>query len=147
MKAWKNTIMPAIERSRKLELSPSDFKVFMFVVEILSEYSKSFEVRQDKYRYELWTTHPYRTVSFKPKIKRGVLFAGVAAHSNHIGFYFYPLHISDELKKSVPHQIGSMLRGNSTFHIDLISDEIKVDLKLLITIGLKFYAEKGWIKI
>lgn len=141
--------MPVVKNLKVIHVPLEQSMLYHQLVEILSPYSRWFQVKENEpYRYELWTEHVYRVKSNRPKAKRGVLFAGIAAYKSYVGFYFYPLHINQLLRGSLKNELSSMIRGSSTFHFNYLhdlNDEIEAQVKELLENGWNLYQKNGWI--
>jgi hypothetical protein len=104
------------------------------------------EPRIDKaIQYELWTKHPFRTKSFRPKTQKGILFIGLAICRQHVGLYFYPLHTDETLNAKIPSKLKSLLKGESAFHIKTLDETLVSEIKMLFEIGWNYYASRGWV--
>ena len=146
MKEWKVTTMPAVTQ-KNFTPRKEFIDIFGELVKVLEQYEYCFDVRNKTDRnYELWTDHAYRTKSFRPRRMQGVLFVGATILKSYVGIYFYPLHISADLKDEIPVFFRSTLVGRSTFHITKMPETFLLDFQKMLDVGLNLYRSKKWIR-
>jgi len=149
MKAWQSSTMP---KSYKTELSGINLVqqlTFDQLHNLLSPYAHRLEVKCDtRYRYELWTTHPFRSKSMNPKNKKGILFAGLLMLKSHVGFYFYPLYIDSDYKNSIPQELLPLWSGGSAFKLlKPLSACKELKFQAFILTGWNFYLKNKWVNV
>lgn len=145
MKEWKLTTMPAVTQK---QFAPKQEFVGIFnqVKGVLLPYENWFEVRNASgTHYELWTHHLFRTKSFRPKLVKGVLFAGVTILKHHVGLYFYPLHLEESLREKLSPTLRRALVGKSTFKLKRLPENFLIELNDMLILGVEFYRERKWI--
>jgi hypothetical protein len=146
-KVWRATTMPTTAKPKSIAVTEQQRKIYQDLRKLFLEHKKGLDVRVDTDNHlELWTLHKYRTESFHPKEKQGILFAGLAIRSTYVGFYFYPMHVKKDFIKGLPDELRSCQKGDSTFHIKSLSDTMVFQLRKLIDDGLTFYKKQGFIR-
>lgn len=146
MKTTRSSTMPLVKSTKLSEITENHVSIYKDLVDLLKPYSKRLEVRmKEKYQYELWTEHEHRAKSFHPRRRHGVLFAGIWICKPHVGFYFYPLHLHEELKESIPVELQAIMKGRSAFHFKTFHESVQNQMKDLLDAGFKLFEEKGWI--
>ena len=146
MKERKRTTMPAAFQANAIEVSEGHKIIFDKLIGMLTNYANHLDIRvHTNTQYELWTRHTYRTGSFHPRNRKGVLFAGIAVYPKYIGLYFYALHINEGLKDFLADELKALLKGKSTFRIKNLSDALAVQIQELFDAGWKFYQKQGWV--
>lgn len=145
MKTSRDTTMPQVP-SRISEVPEEHLFIYSQLIELLKPYSYRLEVKRNSiYQYELWTEHEHRPKSFHVRRKYGVLFAGISICKPHVGFYFYPLHLHDDLREKLPEELKLLQKGRSVFHFKDFNPVIANLLKELIDEGFHLFQQKGWI--
>jgi hypothetical protein len=146
MKEWKISTMPVVKQK---DFAPKGelMDIFDELIAILKPYQRQFKERnRTKVNYELWTTHHFRTKTFNPKTIEGVLFVGIKVLKNHVGLYFYPLHVDPALAQQLSPTLGQLRIGKTAFKVKSLTPSLKTDLQNMLNAGLKHYRDKGWIK-
>lgn len=147
MKSWRTSTIPLINGITTSKISKEQELVFDQLLDLLKPYADTLEVRnKTTSRYELWTGKEYRTNSFHPKRQPGILFAGIQARSQYVGFYFYPLHINPQLQENIPDTLHPFWKGGTAFHFHLpVAEQTSQDLQHLLKTGWDYYEEKRLI--
>lgn len=149
MKIIKTSVIGHLPGVRKKESPfPSSplYPLFDELKKMLKPYELSLATKTDNdLQYELWTKHQFRTSSFHPTGKQGVLFAAVVIYMKHVSLYFYPIYANKSLKEELPESLFIRLKGKSCFHFTELTDDQRSDLTNLLKSGWDFYKEQGWV--
>lgn len=120
--------------------------IFNQVKSGMTPYEDFFEVRNaSATHYELWTRHLFRTKSFRPRLVKGVLFAGVTILKHHVGLYFYPLHLEPDLRGKLSETLQQALVGKSTFKLRRLPENLLTDMDHMFKVGIALYRDRKWI--
>lgn len=138
--------LPGIYKKKRPNPGSPLYSVFDRIVKLLKPYEQYLKIKENsEYQYELWTTHRFRTRSFHPTGKNGILFAAAAVYFDYVSFYFYPMYLNDSLKKDLPYDIQSNLKGKSVFHFDGENEKAFEAINRLLKIGWTYYEKQGWV--
>jgi len=76
--------------------------------------------------------------------KDNVYFAGVKIHDNHVGFYYMPINLADEMKNLISKDLLHLHNGESHFAITELDDELLEKISEALAVGATFYKQKEW---
>jgi hypothetical protein len=127
-------------------VTPAHLMIFKELRELIMPYAAKMEIRRDEpYTFEVWTEHEYRTKSFRPKIKKGILFARVLILRHHVGLYFYPLHLRPSMLDTLPEALQEIAFGKTAFHVKALPESLQANIKEMLVTGFRLYESRGWI--
>lgn len=139
--------MPPMSHSIGIVATDKQIGIFHDLTSLLRPCTDIFELRLDsEIRFELWTSHQYRTVSSHPNWRTGLLFAGVLINSRTVAFYLMGLQQFPELKKQIAPSLTEYWKGKTTFQFsDRVDTECKALLAVLVEKSRRLYLGNGWI--
>lgn len=142
-----SAISHLISRKKKNE-NPSEgvIEIYSHINDLLKVYEPFLDVRvENATHYELWTKHVFRTTSFHPSQKKGLMFAACAIFDHHVSLYFSPFSHEKTLSENMPDNLKQQLKFKTCFHFTELSKETVHDLKILLKAGWDFYESKQWV--
>jgi hypothetical protein len=146
MKKQRASNMHLVYRVKPSEVTTDNLTTFNQLVRLLRPYARRLEVRvNEKYLYQVWTEHEYRTTSFHPVRKRGILFAGVAVLKGSVGLYFYPICINEELLHNLDPCLQAIMETPGIFHIRKLTEPLEAGIIKLLDTGMEVCETNGWI--
>lgn len=122
----------------------TDFvEIFQTIRAVLQPYTVSgfAAINNTDTDFELSTE---KAVEIEGRKKDNVYFAGVKIHKNHVGFYYMPIYIEEEMKNLVSKDLLQLLKGKSCFHIKKLDDELLEKITEALAVGATFYKQKEW---
>ena len=138
--------MPGIHKKKRPHPGSPLYTLFDRIVEHLKPYEPYLKIKEDsEYQYELWTTHRFRTRSFHPTGKNGILFAATAVYFDYVSFYFYPMYLNESMKDLLSYELRASLKGKSVFHFENENEKVLSDITKLLKTGWNYYKEQGWV--
>jgi hypothetical protein len=142
-----SSTMPRYRNAKATEITKEQHLIFKQIVNILKPYSKQTDLRiNTDQHYELWTKHGFRSRSFHPKHRKGLLFAGVVILKRNVGLYLFALHIDKKFVEKIDAGLLPLWKGGSAFHFDEpLSDLTTQSLDSLITGTWIFYQQNKWV--
>lgn len=73
-------------------------------------------------------------------------FIAVIVQKHHVGFYFMPVYIDEQLKAKLPDDVDKMLKGKSCFHVKQeLTPELQDKYARLIKDGITVYQQRDYI--
>ena len=148
MRTVRSSAISHLISRKKKNKNPSDSIVLAYekVTNLLKVYEPFLDVRiNTSTHYELWTKHAFRTTSFHPASKKGVMFAASAVFDHHVSLYFSPFSYEKGLADNLSDNLKTMLKFKTCFHFTELSDETIHDLKIMLKSGWDFYESKQWV--
>lgn len=120
--------------------------IFNRINDILKVYEPFLDVRVNtNTHYELWTKHAFRTTSFHPTNKQGIMFTACAIFDHHVSLYFYPFSYNKTLAETLTGHLKAMHKFKTCFHISEFTEQTAQELKLLLKSGWDFYESQRWV--
>ncbi len=92
--------------------------------------------------YELWSE---KNVDIEGREKDAVFFASVRILKGHVGFYFMPVYVEEEIKAIFHPDLLKLLKGKSCFHIKKLDDVLMTQIDDALVAGFTLYKQKGWV--
>lgn len=148
MKTVRSSAISHLISRKKNNQNPSEaiLKIYTQLNDLLKVYEPFLDVRVNTTtHYELWTKHTFRTTSFHPTSKKGLMFVGCAIFDHHISLYFYPFSYEKKLSEDLTHNLKTQLKFKTCFHFTHLTTETIQDLKILLKAGWDFYESKNWV--
>jgi hypothetical protein len=116
--------------------------IFDIMVTLLSKAKDDMRaIVEDGFRYELWTS---REIVIKGKRRKGIMFASLVQFENYVGFYFQPMYMIPSMTEELPHELESLRKGATSFHIQTLTRMQLHLFRLLIDQGKEKFHAKGW---
>jgi hypothetical protein len=148
MKTVRSSAISHLISRKKNNKNPSEKvgEVYNHITDILKVYEPFLDVRVNTAtHYELWTKHAFRTKSFHPASKKGIMFVACAIFDNHVSFYFSPFSYEKKLTETMTDLLRQQLKFKTCFHFQELSKETVHDLKILLKSGWDFYESQHWV--
>jgi hypothetical protein len=148
MKTVRSSAISHLISRKKNNKNPSKGigELYTLIVDLLKVYEPFLDVRVEMpTHYELWTKHAFRTTSFHPTAKKGLMFAACAIFDHHVSLYFYPFSYEKKLAENMANSLKVHLKFKTCFHFSELSKETLQDLKILLKAGWDFYESKHWV--
>jgi hypothetical protein len=134
-------------KKKKVIPTVQDIYLFRQLKELLKRYEERLDLKIDTdAHYELWTKDGYRTTSMHPVTRTGIQFAAIMIFPTHVTFYFQPLYLDVTMRAELTERLKRYFRGQSCFHFDELTDELKADLEELLRKGWISFRKLGIIK-
>ncbi|TGK07990.1 DUF1801 domain-containing protein [Leptospira semungkisensis] len=86
-----------------------------------------------------------KEITVQGKKKPEVFFATLLVQKGYVGFYFMPVYSDPDVKKQIPKELLSCLKGKSCFHIKKSDPLIYSQIKEALQIGYDKYKAKNWV--
>jgi len=74
-----------------------------------------------------------------------VAMASLILQKDFVGFYFMPIYLNPELKKSIPPTFLKLLKGKTCFHVKAIDAQVLQDVQAALSLGLKSFKDRDWV--
>lgn len=148
MKTVRSSAISHLVKRKKNNKNPSESiaRVYEQIIDLLKLYEPFLEVRVNSpTHYELWTKHAFRTTSFHPTSKKGLMFAAAGIFNLHVSLYFYPFSYDKTLAENMTDNLKAMLKFKTCFHITEMTSQTTQDFKLLLKAGWDYYESKQWV--
>lgn len=147
MKTWQSSSMPRYRHTKLSGITQDQRAAFQQIIHLLKPYSKLLDQRVNSdQQHELWTRHGFRSHSFHPKHRKGLLFAGLVILKRNVGLYLFALHIDEKFMVKIGGEILPLWKGGSTFHLDgPLSDLREKQFGDLFAEAWSFYKENRWV--
>ncbi len=91
--------------------------------------------------YELWTEKSLETSEGK---KAPVFFAAVMIREHTVGFYFMPVHTTEEIAGFFPSDLLA-LRDEKSFSIQQLDDQLLNQISDVLAAGYRLFKERAWV--
>jgi hypothetical protein len=133
-----------VGKSIKKKTAEDLSEVFIRIKKLMVPYEKFLVSRINNSRgYDLWSK---KESVFAGKLRTGVFFAALMLRPDYVGFYYMPIYVSDEFKKSLKKPVLlKTLKGKSCFHIKVNDPVLMNEIKSALQLGFRLYQEKGWV--
>lgn len=92
--------------------------------------------------YDLWSN---KNVVIDDKKRDEVFFASVSIKKGHVGFYFMPVYMEEEIKTVFDPNLLKLLKGKSCFHIKKLDDVLMGQIEDALAEGYRLYKERNWV--
>jgi len=148
MKTVRSSAISHLISRKKKNKNPSEgiATLYAHINDLLKVYEPFLDVRvENETHYELWTKHIFRTTSFHPSQKKGLMFVACAIFDRHVSLYFSPFSYEPKLTETLTDNLRKQLKFKTCFHFTELSKETIHDLKMLLKSGWDFYESKQWV--
>ncbi|TGK02814.1 DUF1801 domain-containing protein [Leptospira langatensis] len=133
-----------IKYSDKSSGQPELVRIFTELKRLILPYHKgSIQLRGDSGgQFNLVSE---KEISVVGKKKPEVFFATLLVQKGYVGFYFMPVYSDPDVKKQVPKELLSCLKGKSCFHIKKSDPLLYSQIEEILQIGYDKYRSKNWV--
>jgi hypothetical protein len=74
-----------------------------------------------------------------------IAMASLIVQKDFVGFYFMPIYLNPELKKSLAPTLLKLLKGKTCFHVKAIDPQLIADVTAALALGLKSFKDRDWV--
>ena len=148
MKTVRSSAISHLISRKKNNKNPSEgiAEIYTRINDLLKVYEPFLDCRVNTAtHYELWTKHAFRTTSFHPSPKKGIMFVACAIFDHHVSFYFSPFSYEKQLAEDMTDNLKQQLKFKTCFHFKALTKETVHDLKILLKSGWDFYESQHWV--
>ena len=119
-------------------------KIFQDLKAILSKYTVPLVESGDmETSYHLHGTIPARVGK---TVYDGIYFASAVIRSKFVALHFFPIYTHAVAFDEMGSTLRKCLKGKSCFHIKNDTEDLYLEIKNLLDLGLKVYQKEGWIQ-
>jgi hypothetical protein len=148
MKTVRSSAISHLISRKKNNKNPSASisAIYTGINDLLKVYEPFLDARVNTAtHYELWTKHTFRTTSFHPTSKKGLMFVACSIFDRHVSLYFYPFSYERKLAENMTDNLKKQLKFKTCFHFTELTKETIQDLKILLKAGWDFYESNHWV--
>ncbi len=92
--------------------------------------------------FDLWSV---RDVVIDGRDRRELFFAGIRRQKACVAFYYFPLYVLPSLATSLGTSLTKLLKGKTCFHLKALDDDLLVQIREALNLGITNYRERGWV--
>jgi len=92
--------------------------------------------------FDLWSV---RDVVIDGRNRQELFFAGIRRQKACVAFYYFPLYILPSLATSLGTSLAKLLKGKTCFHLKALDDDLLVQIREALNLGITNYRERGWV--
>jgi hypothetical protein len=74
-----------------------------------------------------------------------IAMASLILQKDFVGFYFMPIYLNPELKKSLAPTLLKLLKGKTCFHVKTIDEQLVADVTAALALGMKSFKDRDWV--
>jgi hypothetical protein len=74
-----------------------------------------------------------------------VAMASLILQKDFVGFYFMPIYLNPELKKSLAPTLLKLLKGKTCFHVKTMDSQLVADVSAALALGMKSFKDRDWV--